>query len=103
MFADTEYQSRTRRAQAMMADRDIDGLLLTTEPEVRYFTGYLTRFWESPARPWFLIVPATGDPVAVIPTIGAELMGRSWITDIRTWRSPDYDDDGVGLLAATIK
>jgi Xaa-Pro aminopeptidase len=71
MFADTEYQSRTRRAQAMMADRGIDGLLLTTEPEVRYFTGYLTRFWESPARPWFLIVPATGDPVAVIPTIGA--------------------------------
>ncbi|MDG0990582.1 MAG: Xaa-Pro peptidase family protein [Yoonia sp.] len=103
MFADTEYQSRTRRAQAMMADRGIDGLLLTTEPEVRYFTGYLTRFWESPARPWFLIVPATSDPVAVIPTIGAELMGRSWITDIRTWRSPDYDDDGVGLLAATIK
>ena len=103
MFADTEYQSHTRRAQAMMADRGIDGLLLTTEPEVRYFTGYLTRFWESPARPWFLIVPATSDPVAVIPTIGAELMGRSWITDIRTWRSPDYDDDGVGLLAATIK
>ncbi len=102
MFAASEYQARTKRAQSMMADRGIDGLLLTTEPEVRYFTGYLTRFWESPARPWFLIVPASGDPVAVIPTIGAALMGRSWISDIRTWRSPDYDDDGVGLLAQTI-
>ena len=95
--------ARTARAQALMANRGIDALLLTTEPEVRYFTGYLTRFWESPARPWFLVVPASGDPVAVIPTIGAALMARSWITDIRTWRSPDYDDDGVGLLADTLR
>lgn len=86
----------------MMADCGIDALLLTTEPEVRYFTGYLTRFWESPAQPWFLVVPASGDPVAVIPTIGAAFMGRTWITDIRTWRSPDYDDYGVGLLADTL-
>ncbi len=103
MFAASEYHERTARAQAMMADRQIDALLLTTEPELRYFTGYLTRFWESPARPWFLIVPASGNPVAVIPTIGAALMGRTWITDIRTWRSPDYDDDGVGLLADTFR
>lgn len=103
MFPASEYKARTARAQALIADRGIDALLLTTEPEVRYFTGYLTRFWESPARPWFLVVPASGDPVAVIPTIGAALMARSWITDIRTWRSPDYDDDGVGLLADTLR
>ncbi|MFT5067240.1 MAG: Xaa-Pro aminopeptidase [Yoonia sp.] len=103
MFPASEYKARTARAQAMMADRGIDALLLTTEPEVRYFTGYLTRFWESPARPWFLVVPASRDPVAVIPTIGAALMGRTWIKDIRTWRAPDYDDDGVGLLATTLR
>lgn len=103
MFPASEYLARTQRAQAMMAERGFDALLLTTEPEVRYFTGYLTRFWESPARPWFLIVPAHGKPVAVIPTIGAALMGRSWIDDIRTWRSPDYTDDGVGLLADTLR
>lgn len=103
MFPAPELESRVKRAQAMMAERGFDALLLTTEPEVRYFTGYLTRFWESPARPWFLIVPASGKPVAVIPTIGAALMGRTWIDDIRTWRSPDYDDDGVGLLAETLR
>ena len=103
MFAESEYMDRTTRAQKMMVERNIDALLLTTEPEVRYFTGYLTRFWESPARPWFLIVPASGKPVAVIPTVGAALMGRSWITDIRTWRSPNYDDDGVNLLADTLR
>ena len=26
-------------------------------------------------------------------------MGRTWITDIRTWDAPDPVDDGVGLLA----
>ena len=102
MFPTSEYQARTERAQVMMAERRIDALLLTTEPEVRYFTGYLTRFWESPARPWFLILPSSGDPIAVIPTIGAALMSRSWITDIRTWQSPDYDDDGVALLHDTL-
>lgn len=94
-----EYRARTDRAQSAMADRDLAALLLTTEPEIRYFTGFLTRFWESPTRPWFLVVPAAGDPVAVIPSIGAHLMGQSWISDIRTWRSPDYSDDGVSLLA----
>ena len=97
-FAPEEYRARLHRAQAMMDRAGLAALLLTTEPEVRYFTGFLTRFWESPARPWFLIVPASGDPVAVIPSIGAHLMGQSWITDIRTWRSPQPGDDGISLL-----
>mmetsp|Transcript_7280 Transcript_7280/g.12201 ORF Transcript_7280/g.12201 Transcript_7280/m.12201 type:complete len:364 (-) Transcript_7280:1246-2337(-) len=86
-----------------MAEAELDALLLTTEPEVRYFTGYLTRFWESPTRPWFLIVPATGDPIAVIPSIGAPLMQQSWISDIRTWRAPDYADDGVSLVCDALR
>ena len=101
-FEDAEFQARTKRAQDMMSARGIEALLLTRETEIRYFTGYLTRFWESPSRPWFLVVPANGDPVAVIPSIGAELMGRSWISDIRTWSSPDLIDDGVSLLSETL-
>ncbi|MEY1557288.1 M24 family metallopeptidase [Yoonia sp. R2331] len=98
-----EFVDRTRRAQNAMAERGFAGLLLTTEPDVRYFTGFLTRFWESPTRPWFVIVPAAGDPVAVIPAIGAALMARGWIDDIRTWRAPDLADDGVNLLIATLQ
>ena len=103
VFETHEFLDRTRRAQAVMADKGFAGLLLTTEPEVRYFTGFLTRFWESPTRPWFVIVPAQGDPVAVIPAIGAPLMARGWISDIRTWRAPDLTDDGVSLLIATLQ
>ena len=101
-FPDTEYKARVSRAQEMMARHDLAALFLTTEPDIRYFTGYLTKFWESPTRPWFLVLPASGDPVAVIPSIGAALMGRTWIKDIRTWRAPNYEDDGVSLLADTL-
>jgi Xaa-Pro aminopeptidase len=49
------------------------------------------------------VIPSTGAPIAVIPAIGAPLMGRGWITDIRTWRAPDLSDDGVSLLADTLR
>lgn len=102
-FSPAEFRARTARAQALMAEHGLAALLLTTEPDLRYFTGFLTRFWESPTRPWFLLVPASGDPVAVIPGIGEPLMRRTWVSDIRTWRSPDLEDDGVTLLADTIR
>lgn len=101
-FDRSEFEGRVARAQALMARSDLAALLLTSEPDVRYFSGFLTRFWESPTRPWFLVVPATGAPVAVIPSIGQALMARTWISDIRTWRAPDVSDDGVSLLADTL-
>lgn len=101
-FDRSEFIARVAKAQSLMWANGIDALLLTTEQNLRYFTGYLTRFWESPSRPWFLIVPQSGDPVAVIPSIGAALMAKTWIADIRTWSAPDLVDDGVSLLAQTL-
>ena len=75
-----EFRQRTSAAQALMVEQGLAAMLLTTEPEIRYYTGFLTRFWESPTRPWFVILPVSGDPIAVIPSIGAHLMGQSWIT-----------------------
>lgn len=97
-FAHSEFRARTENAQALMAVAGIDGLLLMSEQDVRYFTGFHTLFWQSPTRPWFVFVPASGQPVAVIPEIGAELMGRSWLKDVRTWSAPAPEDDGISLL-----
>ena len=102
-FPEIEFQNRTVAAQKAMAAAGLDGLLFTTEPEIRYFTGFLTQFWQSPTRPWFLIIPQTGKPVAVIPAIGAACMARTWIHDIRCWSSPQPDDEGVSLLADTLE
>lgn len=97
-FDDAEFEARLDKAQRAMARTSIDALLLTTEPEVRYFTGFLTQFWQSPTRPWFVVVPSAGKPVAIIPAVGGECMSRTWVSDIRTWSSPHPTDDGMTLL-----
>ena len=102
-FPLAEFEARSARAQRLMAAARIDALLLTTEPEVRYFSGFHSQFWESPTRPWFLIVPAAGKPLAVIPEIGAAGMAATWVEDIRTWPAPCPEDDGISLLSAALK
>lgn len=95
-FNDAEFSARTAKAQVAMAASGLAGMLLMSEQDVRYFTGFHTLFWQSPTRPWFVFVPASGKPVAVIPEIGAELIRRGWIDDIRTWSAPSPQDDGRG-------
>lgn len=97
-FEQAEFQARTQKAQALMAQQDLEGLLMMTEPDVRYFSGFHTLFWQSPTRPWFLFIPASGKPIAVIPEIGAALMRQTWIEDIRSWSAPAPQDDGISLL-----
>lgn len=97
-FPDQEFEARVTGAQQHMHAAGIEALLLTTEPDIRYYSGFRTQFWQSPTRPWFLIIPGHGQPVAVIPEIGAALMARTWVDDIRTWPSPRPHDDGISLL-----
>ncbi len=102
-FPIEEFANRLHTFQAVMRDNELDGVILTTEPNVRYFSGFLTQFWQSPTRPWFLILPASGKPIAVIPEIGASGMAQTWLEDIRTWASPCVEDDGVTLLADAVR
>ena len=102
-FAVSEFEARTAKAQRLMHEAGMDALLFCTEPEVRYFSGFLTPFWQSPTRPWFLIVPLEGEPIAIIPGIGAETMGATWVEDIRTWDSPNPADEGVTLLSDALR
>ncbi len=81
-----------------MAECAIDAIFLTTEPEVRYFSGFHSEFWHSPTRPWFLLIPSEGKPVAVIPEIGVAGMQHTWVDDIHSWPAPNPADDGVSLL-----
>jgi len=102
-FAETEFEHRVVCAQTRMQQLGVDAVLLTTEAEVRYFTGFLTQFWESPTRPWFVVLPLKGKPVAIIPGIGAAGMRETWIEDIRIWSSPRPDDDGISLVADALQ
>lgn len=101
-FDRTEFEHRLLRAQRAMTAQELDAILLTTEPNVRYFTGFQTQFWESPTRPWFIILPRDGKPIAVIPEIGAIGMRATWVEDVRTWPSPRPEDDGISLVAGAL-
>ena len=101
-FSAAEFEARTRRAQAIMHERGLDAIFVTSPPNVRYFTGFDSQFWESPTRPWFVVVPAEGRPIAVIPEIGAPEMALTWMEDIRTWPAPVPEDDGISLLRSTL-
>ena len=101
-FATAEFESRTDNLQRRMRDAELDAVLLTTEAHVRYYSGFLSQFWMSPTRPWYLVIPADGKPIAVIPSIGVAGMQRTWLDTIHSWYSPHPDDDGVSLLAETI-
>lgn len=98
-FDAAEFETRTVIAQGMMDRLALSAMLLSTEAEVRYYSGFHTPFWQSPTRPWFLLMPIQGKPIAIIPGIGAACMAATWIEDIRTWPAPQPDDDGVTLLA----
>ena len=102
-FPTEEYERRLERAHRHMRAMDLDTLLFTTEAEMAYFTGFRTLFWESPTRPWFLILPRDAGPIAIIPQIGAALMSATWVEDIRVWSSPHADDDGITLLTDALK
>ena len=101
-FTNAEFASRCSAAQQAMACRDIRALLLTSEADVRYFTGFMTQFWQSPTRPWFVLLPASGKPIAVIPSIGVPLMRDCYVGDLRSWASPAEFDDGISLLVDLI-
>ena len=69
-FAKEEFEQRLIRAQKIMKSYKLDGLLLTSPQNIRYFTGYDSQFWESPTRPWFVVVPSSGKPIGIVPDIG---------------------------------
>ena len=102
-FADAEYEERTRRAQRQMAAATLDALLLTAAHDISYFSGFKTQFWHSPTRPWFLIIPAKGKPIAIIPQIGAAGMHNTWIDNVQCWASPQPQDEGISLLTAALQ
>ncbi|MGF7162482.1 Xaa-Pro aminopeptidase [Rhodoligotrophos appendicifer] len=101
-FTPEEFAQRTHRAQTIMHKHQLDGLLVTMPPNVRYFTGFDSQFWESPTRPWFVLVPQQGAPIAIIPDIGVPEMEMTWIKDIRSWPAPVPEDDGLSLIAAAL-
>ena len=102
-FDISEYENRLDNIQRLMRSQKMDAILLTTQVDIEYYTGFKTQFFQSPTRPWYVVIPSDNKPKAIIPTIGESGMRQTWLDDIRTWTSPNPKDDGISLLLATIK
>jgi len=102
-FTTIEYQDRISKLQNEMQDSNIDIVIITSPHNFRYFTGLDSYFWESPTRPWFLIVSQSKDPFAIIPSIGETALKKTWIKNIETWPSPQPNDEGISVLKNSIK
>ena len=102
-FEVSEYENRLDNIQKLMHESRMDAILLTTQVDIEYYTGFKTQFFQSPTRPWYVLIPSNDKPKAIIPTIGESGMRRTWLDDIQTWISPNPEDDGISLLFSSIK
>ena len=102
-FSTQEFEQRLIKAQDVMQQYKLDGVLLTTPQNIRYFTGYDSQFWESPTRPWFVIVPASGKPIGIVPEIGESEFKKTLLDDIKTWPSPRPEDEGISIVKSTLE
>ena len=102
-FDISEYENRLDNIQRLMRGQKMDAILLTTQVDIEYYTGFKTQFFQSPTRPWYVVIPRDNKPKAIIPKIGESGMRQTWLDDIQTWTSPNPTDDGISLLLATIK
>ncbi len=102
-FDISEYENRLDNIQRLMRGQKMDAILLTTQVDIEYYTGFKTQFFQSPTRPWYVVIPRDNKPKAIIPKIGESGMRQTWLDDIQTWASPNPTDDGISLLLATIK
>ena len=60
-FDTTEYKERIKKARELMKKSGMEMLLITSPQNFRYFTGLDSYFWESPTRPWFVLISLNND------------------------------------------
>ena len=101
-FSTAEFEERLRRARLLMQEKKFEMLLITSPHNFRYFTGLDSYFWESPTRPWFLLLSLNQDPIAIVPSIGKTALQKTWIKNVKTWQSPNPNDEGITALQDTI-
>ena len=89
-FARDDFERRWTRLRALMAAGRIDALLVSNERNVRYLTGHAPLLSISPARAWHALLPLGGEPIVVVPEIGAaDMVAEGHFGSIVTWECPN--------------
>ena len=102
-FPKEEYLKRLDNIHKKLENENIDAIVITSPANFRYFSGLDSNFWESPTRPWFLIISKNGKIKALVPSIGLSAIESTFIKDIEVWQSPNPKDEGTSLLKKIIQ
>jgi Xaa-Pro aminopeptidase len=90
-FAPQVYTDRRRRAAEQAAATGLDGVLVAPGPDLRYFLGYTPT--AETERLTMLVIPATGEPVAVVPQLEAHDLEVGAVGGIEPLAWSDGDDE----------
>lgn len=103
-FDRAEFERRAERARALMVRERLDALLVTSEANLEYLSGFTTQFaWNTPTRPWYFLLPREGEPIGIIPEIGVtNWRATSWVSEVVSWPSPRPANEGLDLLKRAV-
>lgn len=105
-FPRAEFEGRVKRMQALLAENDIDVLVLWDEKNLRYFTGYYnTLFHAGSFQPATLVIPADRDPVIIVPDFFCGVAeGFTYVEDIRLIVDPHVTANvrGIPVMVAGV-
>lgn len=84
-FPRSEYDSRLTRARRLMAEQQIDALVLWDPANIRYFCGFHSLHWAAMSiQPAVYVLPLEKDPVIVVPDFFTGVVeGYTYLEDIR--------------------
>lgn len=103
-ISEAEYRARVARVQEEMDRRRLDALLVTSEDNYRYLTGFASPTWLNLTRPRYCVVPRVGEPRLIVPLNNAMIVEKTtWLKRYETWVSPCPEDDGVTLAVDALK
>lgn len=102
-FPRQEYTTRIRRFQEMLTDAGLCGALLCNAANVTYYSGFRTSI-RAPNLVWaMLVVPARGEPEAVVSNALANLFRESsWIANVNAFGGAKYwglPTDPIAIVA----
>jgi Xaa-Pro dipeptidase len=106
-FPLAEYQARISRARQAMKANGMDAMLMSTEPNVLYFSGLLDGYWICTMHDDVQLVLITADPslepVLLLPNHLLQAAYTSCISDVRCWSqfSGGKTKGSIGTIADT--
>jgi Xaa-Pro aminopeptidase len=88
-FPRQEFEHRLAAARALLDESGLEGLLLTAEANINYFTGY-RHFcpWTTFTRPAVLLIPKKAEPVLLVQGfLRADAARDCWFPDVRGYKT----------------